>query len=199
VDVLENDFGLDVAPTFIRGVLAAVGHYGEVWDNSFPPLDAFPRAAVNLPASEGGLRLAPPFRDHGETFSERDTVTTIDDIRARGRLLCGSTFVGLEMFAAEVDGHWIGYEVDLCRAVAAAIFSDVDNTREDWIDDYIEIVVLVDRFDGLRNGKVIPLREHTHTHTRTLAIIGGYSAGGSHGHARPQCPLEVLLLSDLPV
>lgn len=49
---------------------------------------------------------------------------TLDDIKARGHLLCGIT-TGLAGFASPDDqGEWHGLDVDVCRAVAAGIFGD---------------------------------------------------------------------------
>ncbi|MGA2043955.1 MAG: amino acid ABC transporter substrate-binding protein [Roseiarcus sp.] len=49
---------------------------------------------------------------------------TLDQIKARGSLICGSN-VGLAGFALPDDqGAWKGLDVDECRAIAAAIFGD---------------------------------------------------------------------------
>ena len=49
---------------------------------------------------------------------------TLDDVKNRGFLKCGVT-TGLAGFAAPDDsGNWTGLDVDMCRAVAAAIFGD---------------------------------------------------------------------------
>ena len=49
---------------------------------------------------------------------------TLDDVKNRGFLKCGVT-TGLIGFAAPDDaGNWAGFDVDVCRAVAAAIFGD---------------------------------------------------------------------------
>jgi general L-amino acid transport system substrate-binding protein len=49
---------------------------------------------------------------------------TLDDVKARGSLNCGVN-PGLTGFAApDASGRWEGFDVDLCRAVAATIFGD---------------------------------------------------------------------------
>src|SRR3546814_8148944 len=54
---------------------------------------------------------------------------TLDDVKARGTLNCGVT-TGLAGFAAPDDqGNWKGLDVDMCRAVAAAIRSE-EHTSE---------------------------------------------------------------------
>ncbi|MBI1415619.1 MAG: transporter substrate-binding domain-containing protein [Limimaricola sp.] len=50
--------------------------------------------------------------------------STLDDVKARGKLNCGVT-TGLVGFAApDANGVWQGFDVAVCRAVAAAIFGD---------------------------------------------------------------------------
>ncbi|MFT6912237.1 MAG: general L-amino acid transport system substrate-binding protein [Paracoccaceae bacterium] len=49
---------------------------------------------------------------------------TLDDVKARGQLNCGVT-TGLAGFSApDADGVWQGFDVDYCRAVAAAVLGD---------------------------------------------------------------------------
>lgn len=49
---------------------------------------------------------------------------TLDEVRARGALNCGVT-TGLVGFAApDANGEWEGFDVGVCRAVAAAVLGD---------------------------------------------------------------------------
>jgi len=49
---------------------------------------------------------------------------TLSDVQKRGILNCGVN-VGLTGFAIPDDqGHWHGLSVDVCRAIASAIFGD---------------------------------------------------------------------------
>ena len=49
---------------------------------------------------------------------------TLDDVKARGTLNCGVT-TGLVGFAApDANGEWDGFDVGVCRAVAAAVLGD---------------------------------------------------------------------------
>jgi general L-amino acid transport system substrate-binding protein len=49
---------------------------------------------------------------------------TLDDVKARGMLNCGVN-TGLVGFAApDANGVWQGFDVALCRAIAAAVLSD---------------------------------------------------------------------------
>ncbi|PWE32724.1 amino acid ABC transporter substrate-binding protein [Maritimibacter sp. 55A14] len=52
------------------------------------------------------------------------SAATLDDVKAKGFLQCGVT-TGLVGFAApDANGEWTGFDVGVCRAVAAAIFGD---------------------------------------------------------------------------
>jgi general L-amino acid transport system substrate-binding protein len=51
-------------------------------------------------------------------------MSTLDQVRARGKVLCGTTDP-LPGFAQQNgDQRWSGFDVDFCRAVAAAVFGD---------------------------------------------------------------------------
>ena len=54
---------------------------------------------------------------------------TLEDVQARGELNCVVT-TGLVGFAApNADGKWEGFDVDFCRAVAAAVLGDGDKVK----------------------------------------------------------------------
>jgi general L-amino acid transport system substrate-binding protein len=54
------------------------------------------------------------------------SAATLDTVRERGFLICGASG-GLSGFAQQdSDGRWSGFDVDLCRALAAAIFGNPD-------------------------------------------------------------------------
>ncbi len=54
---------------------------------------------------------------------------TLDQIKARGSLICGSN-IGLAGFGLPDDqGVWKGLDVDECRAIAAAIFNDPSKVK----------------------------------------------------------------------
>ncbi|MCY4050727.1 MAG: amino acid ABC transporter substrate-binding protein [Gammaproteobacteria bacterium] len=54
---------------------------------------------------------------------------TLDDVQARGELNCVVT-TGLAGFAApDENGRWDGFDVDFCRAVAAAVLGDGEKVK----------------------------------------------------------------------
>lgn len=52
--------------------------------------------------------------------------STLEKIKARGHIVCG-TSEGVPGFSLQdKDGIWRGFDTDVCRALAAAIFNDPD-------------------------------------------------------------------------
>lgn len=51
---------------------------------------------------------------------------TLEAVRERGFLICGSSSPLAGFAQQEVDGRWSGFDVDLCRALAAAVFGNPD-------------------------------------------------------------------------
>lgn len=85
--------------------------------------------------------------------------STFDAVRARGVVNCGVN-TGLAGFAApDSQGVWRGLDVDLCRAVAAAMFGDASKVR------YVPLTAQ-QRFTALQSGEVDMLARNT---TWTLA------------------------------
>ena len=86
--------------------------------------------------------------------------STLEQVQARGTLQCGSN-EGLAGFAApDANGNWAGFDVSLCRAVAAAVLGDAQA---------VQFVPLTSqtRFTALAAGEVdVLVRNSTWTFTR---------------------------------
>ena len=79
---------------------------------------------------------------------------TLDQIKARGQLICGSN-VGLAGFGLPDDqGNWKGLDVDECRALAAAIFNDPTKVK------FVPLSAK-DRFTALQSGEIDVLSRNT--------------------------------------
>ena len=62
----------------------------------------------------------------GAVYAMSAQAATLDDVRAKGKMNCIIN-TGLPGFAAPDDkGRWTGFDVDFCRAVAAATLGDAD-------------------------------------------------------------------------
>jgi general L-amino acid transport system substrate-binding protein len=72
---------------------------------------------------------------------------TLDAVKGRGSLTCGVS-EGLPGFSMPDDrGGWRGFDVDFCRALAAAVFDDPDKVR------YVALDAL-QRFPALQSGAI---------------------------------------------
>ncbi len=79
---------------------------------------------------------------------------TLDDVKERGKLNCGVA-TGLAGFAApDASGRWEGFDVSVCRAVAAAVLGD---------GDAVEFVPTTGktRFTALASGEIDMLARNT--------------------------------------
>ena len=89
---------------------------------------------------------------------------TLAQVKNRGILLCGSG-TGLAGFGLpDAQGNWTGIDVDLCRAVAAAVFNDPLKVK------FIPLSAK-DRFTSLQSGEVDLLsRTTTWTMSRDTSL-----------------------------
>jgi general L-amino acid transport system substrate-binding protein len=79
---------------------------------------------------------------------------TLADVKDRGQLRCGVN-PSLPGFAqSDANGDWHGFDVDLCRAVASAVFGDAGKVK------FIPVAT-EDRFDVLTAGAVDLLARNT--------------------------------------
>ena len=92
------------------------------------------------------------------------TAQTLKTVRDRGQLICGVS-EGLPGFSALDDkNQWTGFDVDLCRALAAAIFNDAGKVQ-------FVSVASGDRFQALSSKRIDVLaRNSTWTMDRDTAL-----------------------------
>jgi general L-amino acid transport system substrate-binding protein len=88
----------------------------------------------------------------------------LDAIKARGEILCGVS-TGLAGFSiADSQGKWTGIDVDVCKAVAAALFGDANKVK------FVPLSAQ-QRFTALQSGEVDVLsRNTTYTQQRDTAL-----------------------------
>lgn len=115
----------------------------------------FNKKHLVLLASAGSISLI------GMTNAQADT---LEDTIQRGAVQCGVSD-GLPGFSApDDDGNWQGLDVDVCRAVAAAVLGDSEAVN------YISLNA-VERFTALQSGEVDVLsRNTTWTTTRDTTL-----------------------------
>jgi general L-amino acid transport system substrate-binding protein len=80
-------------------------------------------------------------------FGSQAGAQTLKTVQDRGTLICGVS-QGLYGFSAKGDdGKWSGFDVDFCRALAAAIFNDPSKV------DFVPLSA-TERFDALKAKKI---------------------------------------------
>ena len=88
------------------------------------------------------------------SFSASAADATLDIVKQRGFLKCGVS-QGLPGFSNPDDkGNWTGIDVDLCRAVAAAIFGDMKKAK------FVPLSAK-ERFTAIQSGEVDILARNT--------------------------------------
>ncbi|MBM3570065.1 MAG: amino acid ABC transporter substrate-binding protein [Alphaproteobacteria bacterium] len=94
----------------------------------------------------------------------------LDAIKARGQVICGVS-TGLAGFSlADSQGKWAGLDVDLCRALSAAIFGSPDKVK-------YQALTAQQRFTALQSGEVDLLsRNTTWTLTRDTSLGLNFAA-----------------------
>ena len=92
------------------------------------------------------------------------SAATLDDVKKKGHVQCGVS-QGLAGFSNPDDkGNWTGMDVDVCRALGAAIFGDATKVKYTALS-------AKERFTALQSGEVDLLsRNTTWTATRDTAL-----------------------------
>ena len=125
-----------IACLALAGLVAGCGDPGSAVDG--PPPEAV--AVEGAPSSTAGMRGAQG--------------ATLKTVKARGRLICGVN-QGLIGFAyPDNRGKWRGFDVDFCRAMAAALFNNPDAVRYQPLSSK-------ERFTAVVSGEVDVLWRNT--------------------------------------
>lgn len=110
----------------------------------------------------GGLLAAA-----GLGVAQADTLQTVRD---RGELHCGVTTGFAGFSAPDSQGTWTGLDVDLCRAVAAAVFGDAAKFKAVPLNSQ-------QRFTALQSGEVDMLARNTTVTQQRDTALGAIHAG----------------------
>lgn len=79
---------------------------------------------------------------------------TLDAIRQKGQLACGVSTGVIGFSALDSQGRWQGLDVDVCKAIAAAVLGDASKVR--WVPLNSQ-----QRFTALQSGEVDLLSRNT--------------------------------------
>jgi general L-amino acid transport system substrate-binding protein len=90
----------------------------------------------------------------GTVFAGAANAAMLDTIKQRGSLNCGANGQLPGFGLPDAQGNWTGLDVDLCRAISAAIFNDASKVK------FIPLTAK-DRFTALQTGDVDVLIRNT--------------------------------------
>jgi general L-amino acid transport system substrate-binding protein len=114
---------------------------------------------VEVPAAGGDAPAPPPPAGYGETLK------TVQD---RGKIICGVNSQVPGFGYVDASGNFTGFDVDFCRALAAAVFGDP--TKVEY-----RPVTASERFTALQSGEIdILSRNTTWTLTRDTELGGNF-------------------------
>lgn len=123
---------------------------------------------------------------------------TVDMVRQRGNIACGVS-QGLPGFSdRNAQGVWSGFDVDFCRALAAAIFDDPAKVT------YTPLSA-AERFEALRSGKIDVLSRNSTWTLEREAVLGllfaaiTYHDGQGFLVMRRPKVVSALELDDVPI
>ena len=136
-----------------------------------------------IEAAIGGFVMTGVARSFCIAIAEFMTVfaaqaATLDTVKQRGTLICGANGQLPGFGLPDAQGNWTGLDVDLCRAIAAAIFKDASKVK------FVPLTAR-DRFTALQTGDVdVLVRNTTWTSSRdtqlglNAAVINYYDGQG---------------------
>src|SRR5579862_7051520 len=79
---------------------------------------------------------------------------TLQTVKQRGQLICGGNGTLAGFGLPDPQGNWTGFDVDFCRAIAAAIFNDPSKVK------FIPLTT-ANRFTALQSGEIDVLARNT--------------------------------------
>ena len=90
--------------------------------------------------------------------------STLETVKARGKLICGVSMGTTGFALADAQGKFAGFDVDVCRAVASAVFGDPNKV------DFV-LTNINTRFQALQSGEIdILSRQTTMTFSREASL-----------------------------
>ncbi|MEH2242888.1 transporter substrate-binding domain-containing protein [Nostoc sp.] len=146
---LEDNLGkeLGLNKDFVTNIIKQVGNYDEIYNRNFPGLE---RDRNHL-WEDDGLLYSPPFAGtlpDKFTLTDNNNRNLFQEIKERGKVKLGVTgnFPGFAVQNA--DGKWQGFDIELGKAVAAAVFGDPNQLEVTVVQNFSQ------GFDDVANGAI---------------------------------------------
>jgi general L-amino acid transport system substrate-binding protein len=100
----------------------------------------------------------------GGDTGQAESGSTLADVIARGKLVCGVAGTAVGFSETQADGSTIGFDADYCRAVAAAVLGDSEAVE-------FRALTAAERFEALKNNEIdLLIRNTTWTQSRDTDI-----------------------------
>ncbi|HEY1312036.1 MAG TPA: amino acid ABC transporter substrate-binding protein [Pseudolabrys sp.] len=97
-------------------------------------------------------------------FAQAASAQTLKTVKDRGMLNCGANGTLAGFGLPDAQGKWTGLDVDVCRAIAAALFNDASKVK------FVPLSAK-DRFTALQSGEVdVLVRNTTWTSSRDSSL-----------------------------
>jgi len=102
--------------------------------------------------------------DQGGDTGQAAEGSTLAQVQARGKLVCGIGGSAIGFSETQADGSATGFDADYCRAVAAAVLGDANAVE-------YRALTAAERFEALKNGEIdVLIRNSTWTQSRDADI-----------------------------
>lgn len=103
-------------------------------------------------------------------FSAVAAADTLSVVKSRGYVQCGVTTGFAGFSAPNSKGHWQGLDIDMCRAVAAAVLGDAEKYKAVPLNSQ-------QRFTALQSGEIDILARNTSVTQQRDTALGAIHAG----------------------
>ena len=110
--------------------------------------------AIHHPRRVRGMLSALAVLGAGLLLTTAASAQTLEKVKARGNVVCGVNPDLLGFSTKDAQGRWSGFDVDLCRALAAAIFNDPTKVQ-------FTPLSTTDRLQALQADKIDVLSRNT--------------------------------------
>jgi general L-amino acid transport system substrate-binding protein len=130
--------------------------------------DAAPAAEEAAPAAEESAPAEAPGETEGPAPAEGGA--TLATVKERGYVICGGN-AGVPGFGyLDTEGSYSGFDIDFCKAVAAAVFGDAEKYE-------IRPLSSQERFTALQSGEIdVLIRNTTWTLSRDTDLGANFTA-----------------------
>ena len=158
-----------LALVFAFALLATACGSSDDGDSADSAADTSAEAADDSSSDDAGDDAAADDASDDADDAEEDVELTqgggtVDAIKARGELNCGVSGAAIAFSVTQPDGSQVGFDADLCRAVAAAILGDAEAVN-------FVALTAAERFTAVQTGDVdVLMRNTTWTQSRDTDV-----------------------------